>query len=112
MITDEHRRSRGLEVVVRILDFECYAGRKPHGKLESSRSGPLRDAVLAQRTEEDGNGSSVECADNEADIGCHQTGDEASEGHFVREDVETEVEHDVSQQTQKRIVEYGIHGRV
>ena len=109
MISDEHGGARRLEVVVRIFDLEGYAGGQPHGEFEGSGCGPLCDSVLAQRTKDDGDRGAVECAGDERDICCHQTGEEAGEGHFEGEGVETKVCYQVTQKQQDRVIENCVH---
>lgn len=95
MVTDEDCGARGAEIVVGVLDHEGYAGGQPHHPFEGAGHGPLGDAVVSHDAEEDGYVDAVAGADDEGNVACEETGEEAGDGKDWGEHVEGYGEDDV-----------------
>lgn len=94
MVPYEHRRSRLAQVIIRIVNLECDPREEPHGVLEASCGGPLRDAVVSQsegfeQTEEEGSRHAVGGTQDEREVGGEEAREEAEygveEGHGEQE---------------------------
>lgn len=68
MVPNEDRRPRR-EMLLALDDFEAYAGGEGHCVLEGAGGGPLRYAMAADETEENGGDDAVGRADEEAGVG-------------------------------------------
>lgn len=88
MIPDKYRGARGAEIVMRILDLKGHSRRIPHHPFVGTGDGPLGYPVVSHETQDNGYEDSVAGADDEGDVACEETGEEAGEGKHWREHVE------------------------
>lgn len=104
MIANKHRRAGCVQVVVRVVNGEGYASGKPHNVFEAARGSPLRDASVADQTEEYGDDDAIQSAYYEGDVGGEETTEEPCCWNARREHVEEEDEAYVSAGEQVEVI--------
>ena len=75
MVADDDAGA-GAEVLAAGNDVEFDAGGEAHAELEGARGQVLGEAVLAHEAEENGDDGTIGGAEDEAEVGSEETGDE------------------------------------
>ena len=110
MVADEDGGADGVQVVIWVIDGEGRACREPHNVFEAARCGPLRDAAVADQTEEERDEDAVRGADDEREVGGEQAGEEAGQGKADGEHEEEDGEGEEEDDHIEEVTQDGGHG--
>lgn len=93
VVRDEDGGPRG-EVFVAGDDLELHAGGAAHDPLEAARGGPLRDAAVADQTEDDRGDYPVGSAEKKRAVGCQAASNERGAGDLLTDSEEGQRDDD------------------